>query len=71
MVVINGYLERDNDKFFKLHMNNSSVFEMEFSSFKHRPLTLWHEISAAGQGGSEFSSYEIELGAIDKVRTFK
>ena len=40
MVVINGYLERDNDKFFKLHMNNSSVFEMEFSSFKHRPLTL-------------------------------
>ena len=26
MTVIYGYLERDNDKVFKLHMNNSSFF---------------------------------------------
>ena len=29
MVVIYGYLERDDDKFFKFYMNNSSVFEID------------------------------------------
>ena len=28
MVVICGYLERDNDKVFKFHMNNSPFFEI-------------------------------------------
>ena len=33
MVVIYGYLERDNDKVSKFHMNNSSFFEIDASLF--------------------------------------
>ena len=41
MVVIYGYLERDNDKVFKFHLRNSSFFKQVFSSFKRRPLKLY------------------------------
>ena len=34
MVVIYGYLERDNDKVLKFHMNNSSFFKQAPLSFK-------------------------------------
>ena len=30
MVVIYGYLERENDRVFKFHMNNSSFSEISF-----------------------------------------
>ena len=30
MIIIYGYLERDNDKVFKFHMNNSSVLEIPY-----------------------------------------
>ena len=33
MIVIYGYLERDNGKVFKFHVNNFSVFEIRVSLF--------------------------------------
>ena len=40
MVVIYCYLEIENDKIFKFHLNNSSYFEINVSSlFKRYPLT--------------------------------
>ena len=51
MVVIHVYLEKDNGKFFKFHINNSSFLEINVSLFKvppsnkYRPLTLRHKIS--------------------------
>ena len=48
MVVIYGYLERDNDKVFKFHTNNPSFFEISASLFqvpaanKRHPLNLRH-----------------------------
>ena len=48
MVVIYGYLEKDNDKVFKLHMKNSTFFLnkrvrllQELPCNKRRPLKLW------------------------------
>ena len=36
MIVIYDYLERDNDKAFKFHINNSSVLEIPYQTKKCR-----------------------------------